>query len=74
MNEEFFTAWTKAVRGLGRRRGDARRRGHQEDAIVAEKIRACYKRSKACDIIDPSNHATRPLNAPLIRRLVVLKR
>ena len=41
--------------------------------IIAEKIRACYQRSKARDIYDLSVFATRPLNRPLIRRLVVLK-
>ncbi len=41
--------------------------------IVAEKIRACYQRSKARDIYDLNVFATRPLNRPLIRRLVVLK-
>ena len=41
--------------------------------IIAEKIRACYQRSKARDIYDLSVFATRPLDQPLIRRLVVLK-
>ena len=41
--------------------------------IVAEKIRACYQRNKARDIYDLGIYATRPLNQPLIRRLVVLK-
>ncbi|MCY4004183.1 MAG: nucleotidyl transferase AbiEii/AbiGii toxin family protein [Rhodospirillales bacterium] len=41
--------------------------------IIAEKIRACYQRSKARDIYDLSVFATRPLNRPLARRLVVLK-
>jgi len=41
--------------------------------IIAEKIRACYQRSKARDIYDLSIFATRPLDRPLIRRLVVLK-
>ncbi len=41
--------------------------------IIAEKIRACYQRSKARDIYDLSRFATRPLNQPFIRRLVVLK-
>ena len=41
--------------------------------IVAEKLRACYQRSKARDIYDLSVFATRPLDQPLIRRLVVLK-
>ncbi len=41
--------------------------------IIAEKIRACYQRSKARDIYDLSVFAMRPLNRPLIRRLVVLK-
>lgn len=41
--------------------------------IIAEKIRACYQRSKARDIYDLSVFATRPLDRPLIRRLVVLK-
>ena len=41
--------------------------------IVAEKLRACYQRNKARDIYDLSVFATRPLNQPLIRRLVVLK-
>ena len=41
--------------------------------IIAEKIRACYQRSKARDIYDLSMFATRPLDQPLIRRLVVLK-
>ena len=41
--------------------------------IVAEKLRACYQRSKARDIYDLSVFAPRPLDQPLIRRLVVLK-
>ena len=41
--------------------------------IIAEKIRACYQRSKARDAYDLSVFATRPLDRPLIRRLVVLK-
>jgi len=41
--------------------------------IIAEKIRACYQRNKARDIYDLGTFATRPLNQPLVRRLVVLK-
>lgn len=41
--------------------------------IIAEKIRACYQRSKARDIYDLGIFATRPLDQALIRRLVVLK-
>ena len=41
--------------------------------IVAEKLRACYQRSKARDIYDLAMFATRPIDRPLIRRLVVLK-
>jgi hypothetical protein len=41
--------------------------------ILAEKIRACYQRSKARDIYDLGIYAIRPLDQPLIRRLVVLK-
>ncbi len=41
--------------------------------ILAEKIRACYQRNKARDIYDLGVFATRPLEQPLIRRLVVLK-
>lgn len=41
--------------------------------IIAEKIRACYQRNKARDIYDLGMFANRPLNQPLIRRLVVLK-
>lgn len=41
--------------------------------IIAEKIRACYQRHKARDIYDLATFATRPLDQPLIRRLVVLK-
>jgi hypothetical protein len=41
--------------------------------ILAEKIRACYQRNKARDIYDLGFYATRPLDQPLIRRLVVLK-
>ena len=41
--------------------------------IIAEKIRACYQRNKARDIYDLGIFATRPLDQPLIRRLVVLK-
>lgn len=41
--------------------------------ILAEKIRACYQRSKARDIYDLGTFATRPLDQPLVRRLVVLK-
>jgi hypothetical protein len=43
------------------------------EEILAEKIRACYQRNKARDIFDLGIFATRPLNQPLIRRLVVLK-
>lgn len=41
--------------------------------ILAEKIRACYQRNKARDIYDLGLFAARPLDQPLIRRLVVLK-
>ena len=41
--------------------------------IIAEKIRACYQRNKARDIYDLGTFATRPLDQPLVRRLVVLK-
>jgi len=41
--------------------------------ILAEKIRACYQRNKARDIYDLGIYATRPLDQPLMRRLVVLK-
>ena len=41
--------------------------------ILAEKIRACYQRNKARDIYDLGIYSSRPLNQPLIRRLVVLK-
>ena len=41
--------------------------------ILAEKIRACYQRNKARDIYDLGMFATRPLDQPLIRRLLVLK-
>ncbi|TMI99594.1 MAG: nucleotidyl transferase AbiEii/AbiGii toxin family protein [Alphaproteobacteria bacterium] len=41
--------------------------------VLAEKIRACYQRNKARDVYDLAIFATRPLNQPLIRRLVVLK-
>jgi predicted nucleotidyltransferase component of viral defense system len=43
------------------------------EEILAEKIRACYQRNKARDIFDLGVFATRPLNQPLLRRLVVLK-
>lgn len=41
--------------------------------ILAEKIRACYQRSKARDIYDLGMFATKPLDHRLVRRLVVLK-
>ena len=41
--------------------------------IIAEKIRACYQRSKARDMYDLGTFATRPLDQAVIRRLVVLK-
>jgi predicted nucleotidyltransferase component of viral defense system len=41
--------------------------------ILAEKIRACYQRNKARDMYDLGMFATKPLNQPLVRRLVVLK-
>jgi predicted nucleotidyltransferase component of viral defense system len=41
--------------------------------IIAEKLRACYQRNKARDIYDLGVFAARPLDQPLIRRLVVLK-
>jgi predicted nucleotidyltransferase component of viral defense system len=43
------------------------------EEMIAEKIRACYQRDKARDIYDLGVFAKRPLNQPLIRRLVVLK-
>jgi predicted nucleotidyltransferase component of viral defense system len=43
------------------------------EEILAEKIRACYQRNKARDIYDLGMFATRPLDRPQIRRLVVLK-
>lgn len=43
------------------------------EEMLAEKIRACYQRNKARDIYDLGVFAKRPLNKPLIRRLVVLK-
>lgn len=43
------------------------------EEILAEKLRACYQRNKARDIFDLGVFANRPLNQPLIRRLVVLK-
>src|SRR6202023_3902012 len=41
--------------------------------MLAEKIRACYQRNKARDIYDLGMFATRPLDQPLVRRLVVIK-
>jgi predicted nucleotidyltransferase component of viral defense system len=41
--------------------------------ILAEKIRACYQRNKARDMYDLGIFATKALNQPLVRRLVVLK-
>jgi hypothetical protein len=41
--------------------------------MLAGKIRACYQRNKAGDTFDLGMFATRPLNQPLIRRLVVYK-
>ena len=41
--------------------------------LLAEKIRACYQRNKARDVYDLAIFATRPLNQPLIRRLLILK-
>jgi predicted nucleotidyltransferase component of viral defense system len=41
--------------------------------ILSEKIRACYQRDKARDIHDLGMFARRPLDQPLIRRLVILK-
>ena len=41
--------------------------------IIAEKLRACYERSKARDIYDLATFATRPMDHPLVRRLAVLK-
>lgn len=41
--------------------------------LLAEKVRACYQRNKARDIYDLAMFATRPLDQPLVRRLVVLK-
>ena len=43
------------------------------DEMIAEKVRACYQRSKARDIYDLGVFALRPLNQDLVRRLVVLK-
>lgn len=41
--------------------------------IIAEKIRACYQRNKARDMYDLGMFARRPMNQPVVRRLVVLK-
>jgi predicted nucleotidyltransferase component of viral defense system len=41
--------------------------------LLAEKIRACFQRNKARDVYDLAIFATRPLNQPLIRALVILK-
>ncbi|HKN33919.1 MAG TPA: nucleotidyl transferase AbiEii/AbiGii toxin family protein [Terriglobales bacterium] len=41
--------------------------------ILAEKIRACYRRNKTRHIYDLGMFATRPLDRALVRRLVVLK-
>ena len=41
--------------------------------ILAEKIRACYQRKKARDMYDLGMFATKPLDQPLVRRLVVMK-
>jgi uncharacterized protein len=41
--------------------------------ILAEKIRASYQRNKARDMYDLGMFAAKPLNQPLVRRLVVLK-
>jgi hypothetical protein len=41
--------------------------------LLAEKLRACYQRNKARDIFDLGMFATRPLDQPKVRRLVVLK-
>ena len=41
--------------------------------IIAEKLRACYQRSKARDIYDLAMFATQPIDRPLVRRLAVLK-
>jgi predicted nucleotidyltransferase component of viral defense system len=41
--------------------------------LLAEKLRACYQRNKARDVYDLAIFATRPLNQPMIRRLLVLK-
>jgi predicted nucleotidyltransferase component of viral defense system len=41
--------------------------------ILAEKIRASYQRNKARDMYDLGMFATKPLDQPLVRRLVVLK-
>ena len=40
---------------------------------LSEKIRACYQRAKVRDVYDLGVFAKKPLNQPLIRRLVVLK-
>ena len=40
---------------------------------MAEKIRACYQRNKARDVYDLAIFATRPLNQPLIRGLLIIK-
>jgi len=45
----------------------------QPPEIIAEKLRACYQREKARDVYDLGIFATRPLDQPLVRRLVVLK-
>jgi predicted nucleotidyltransferase component of viral defense system len=41
--------------------------------LLAEKIRACYQRNKARDVYDLAIFATRPLNQPLTRRLLIIK-
>jgi uncharacterized protein len=42
-------------------------------ALRAPRPRACYQRNKARDIYDLGMFATRPLDQPLVRRLVILK-
>ncbi len=60
----------------GCERGGAADQSARDPTLPTERhpqVRACYQSNKARDIFDLGVFATRPLDQPIIRRLVVLK-
>ena len=65
------TRWNKSQ--AAKRLGLSRTQLYVRLVSTASKIRACYQRNKARDIHDLGVFAVRPLDEPLVRRLVALK-